>query len=37
MHRGSRLSPLMFVLVMLAVSCEFRLAYRGNCYLQMIW
>jgi len=37
MHCGSALSPLLFVMVMEALSSEFRVVLPGNCCPQMTW
>ena len=37
MHQGSGLSPLLFVIVMEAISREFRVALPGNCCMLMTW
>ena len=37
MHQGSALSPLLFVIVMEALSIEFRLPCHGNCCMLMTW
>jgi len=36
MHHGSALSPLLFVMVMEALSREFRVALHGSC-MQITW
>ena len=35
-HQGSVLSPLLFIIVLEALSRDFRLAVTGSCSLQMI-
>ena len=37
MHQGSALSPLLFVIVMEAISREFRAPYPGSCCMLMTW
>jgi len=37
MHQGSALSPLLFVIVMEAISREFTVALPGNCCMLMTW
>jgi len=37
MHQGSALSPLLFVMVMEALSRDSELPYHGNCCMQMTW
>jgi len=37
MHQGSAESPLLFVIVMEAISREFRVALHGNCCMLMTW
>ena len=37
MHQGSGLSPLLFVIVMEAISREFRVACHRNCCMLMTW
>jgi len=37
MHKGSALSPLLFVIVMEAVYREFKMPSHGSCYIRMIW
>ena len=36
-HKGSALSPLLFVIVMEAISREFRVPYLGSCCMLMTW
>jgi len=36
MHQGSALSPLLFMIVMEALSREFRIALPWSCCMQMI-
>ena len=35
-HQGSVLSPLLFIIVLKALSWEFRLVFPGRTYIQMI-
>ena len=35
-HQGSVRSPLLFIIVLEALSCEFVLGVHGNCCMQMI-
>ena len=37
MHQGSALSPLLFVIVMEALSREFRVPLQWSCCTQMTW
>jgi len=37
MHQGSALSPLLFVIVIEALSREFRVALHESCCMQMSW
>jgi len=37
MHRGAALSPLLFVIVMEAISREFKWPYPGSCCMLMTW
>ena len=37
MHQGSALSPLLSVIVIEAISREFRVALHGNCCMLMTW
>jgi len=37
MHQGAALFPLLFVIVIEAISREFRLPCHGNCYMLMTW
>ena len=37
MHQGSALSQLLLVIVMEAISREFRVALHGNCCMLMTW
>jgi len=36
-HQGSASSPLLFVMVMEALSRELELPYHGSCCMQMTW
>ena len=35
-HQGSVLSPLLFIIVLKALSCEFLAGFLGRTYMQMI-